>query len=230
MAENERESKGWLERPLAIVTIAAAIATALSSVSSWFQLSASRQQLAAMKFDQRPWISLKLSPGGPISHDEYGWVYPFNYKIENVGKSPALHVNFFAKLVPLAQPFDRDPGRHGWILKPSEPSDETVKQVCSGASSAVNDGFGNVLFPNEQEGNSTVVRSDVKVSGYYPGFVVVACATYSFSGESASHETMRAYELTAHAFAQSTIHLDPPDQVAEDVVFTPLPIHGSIAD
>ena len=223
----EKKEKHWLDYLLAFIAACSAGTVAFSANQAKHQLEESKAQLAAVKADQRPWISLDVLPAGPLSHDNHGWAFPFTYKIQNVGKSVATNVTFFYRMVPVVPPLDRDPGL-GFVYKPAEPTAQTVDTVCADASGSVKDGFGDIVFPGEKWGGPDTARSNAPGNGYFPGFVLVTCATYSFSGEIGVHKTMRAYLLTASG-ALATIHIDHDGPYPQPFSFIRHPIHGATA-
>ena len=102
---NERMMARWT-RNVGLFTLAAGFIGVITAGIFKWQLDAMQGQLQIMRMDQRPWVSLGVDIAGPLAHasvdGEYGirWHIPLKYRVENVGKTPALHVSFFAHILP----------------------------------------------------------------------------------------------------------------------------------
>ncbi|WP_434715532.1 hypothetical protein [Paraburkholderia sp. A3RO-2L] len=246
MVDGETPTKGNLNKHLApsqpakpekhlldyvavwVAAFAAAV-SAFSALASWYQLQASRDQLAAMKLDQRAWVAVDLSPVGPLDYGEQGWSYTFGYKLSNVGKSPASNVSFLAKMIPLAPPFEHDPGPNGFAFhEPVAKVHSTIEDVCRTSESLARQDGGEVTFPGAEKAGRWRVADRSPGDAYLAGFVIVACVTYKSAGDPSLHRSIRVFELEAHNYGK-TIHRDL-GIVSQALDFSPYQIDGAKAD
>jgi hypothetical protein len=229
---SERETKKhWLDYVAAWVALFAAIGSVFGAGASWYQFKASREQLQAMKFDQRPWISLEMQPEGPLVRDENnGMAYTFGYRLNNVGRSPAFNVMFTATMMPLANPQERPPAFGGFSYpEPNEALRRTVAQACQADAFARAQGMGEVMFPTAVQNLRWKAHSQGPAKGFVPGFAIVACVEYQFSGDPTVHKTVRVFDLEPREHGKM-IHLNAFDGALQELVFFPHPIEGFSAD
>lgn len=227
-----RETKRhWLDYVAAWVAACAAIGSLLGAGASWYQFKASRDQLQSMKFDQRPWISLEMQPEGPLVRDENnGLAYTFAYSLNNVGRSPAFNVMFTALMMPLADRKETGPASGGFSYpEPVAARRRTVAQTCQENDVARAQGMGEVLFPNAAQNRRWKAHSPGPARGWVPGFAVVACVEYQFSGDPTVHKTVRVFDLMPREYGKM-IHLDASNGDTQELVFFPHPVEGFSAD
>ena len=229
---SERETKKhWLDYVAAWVALCAAIGSLLGAGASWYQFKASRDQLQSMKFDQRPWISLEMQPEGPLVRDENnGLAYTFGDSLNNVGRSPAFNVMFTATMMPLADPKERPPASGGFSYpEPVAALRRAIAQTCHENDVARAQRMGEVMFPNAVQNLRWKAHSPGPAKGFVPGFAVVACVEYQFSGDPAVHETVRVFDLAPREYGKM-IHLDASSGDPPELVFFPHPVEGFSAD
>lgn len=223
-------SKSWLDYVAVWVALFAAIGSLLGAAASWYQFKASRDQLLAMKFDQRPWISLDLTPSGPLDRDVNGWGYTLGYTMVNVGRSPAFNVNFTANMIPLADAVDVPPAGNGFAFpEPTAAIRRKVDEMCAAGNDARSQGMGEIIFPSVSVTRRWRATSPTPEGGYVPGFAVVACLTYQFSGDTSVHRTVRVFDLTRVQYGEM-IHLAVENDAPQQLTFFPHPIEGFTAD
>lgn len=224
-------NKHWLDYVAAWVALCAAIGSLLGAGASWYQFRASRDQLQSMKFDQRPWVSLEMEPEGPFVHDESnGLAYTFRYSLNNVGRSPAFNVMFTATMMPLADPKETPPVSGGFSYpEPLEALRRAIAQTCQENDVARAQGMGEVMFPNAAQNLRGKAHSPGLAKGFVPGFVVVACVAYQFSGDPTVHKTVRVFNLEPREYGKM-IHLDSSNGDSPELVFSPQLVEGFSAD
>ena len=225
-----KTNKHWLDYVAVWVSCFAAIGALFGAGASWYQFKSSREQLQSMKFDQRPWISLEMQSAGPLDRDDKGWMYTFAYNLNNVGRSPAFNVMFTANMIPLAEPIDTPPASGAFSFpEPTVAIRRAVKETCDANSDARAQGMGEILFPNAIQNLRLKAHSQSPTTGFIPGFAVVACVTYQFSGDSTIHRTVRVFDLERRDYGQM-IHEDDYGVVPQDLVFVPHMVEGFSAD
>ena len=223
--------KHWLDYLAAWVAVFAAVGSRFGATASWYQFRASKDQLQSMRFDQRPWISLEMSPEGPLVRDESdGFAYTFGYSLSNVGRSPASKVMFTATLLPLADPQESPPVKGGFSYPdPSTALRRARVETCKANEEARVAGMGSVIFPNSTQNLRWKAHSPKLKRGFVPGFAVVACVEYQISGDTEIHRTVRVFELTAREYGKM-IDLGTSDSGPTKLVFFPHPVEGFFAD
>jgi len=229
---SEREAKKhWLDYVAAWVALCAAIGSLLGAGASWYQFKASRDQLQSMKFDQRPWISLEMQPEGPLARDENnGLAYTFGYSLSNVGRSPAFNVMFTATMMPLADPIEGPPTSGGFSYpEPVAALQRAIAQVCNANTDARAQGMGEVMFPGAAQNLRWKAHSTGADKGFVPGFAVVACVEYQFSGDPAVHKTVRVFDLVPRGYGKM-IRLSASSGDPTELVFIRHQIAGFSAD
>ncbi|MPW17855.1 hypothetical protein GCT13_13130 [Paraburkholderia sp. CNPSo 3157] len=222
--------KHLLDYVTVLVAVFAAAVSAFSALATWYQYRASRDQLAAMKSDQRAWISLDLEESGPLDHGSQGWTYVFNYKLTNVGRSPASGLTLTAEMIPLAPPFTKDPGTQGFSYpEPIARIHDATEEMCEASLRDARTGFADGLFPNGEKRGKWRVRDNSPGDAYLAGFAVVACVTYKNAGDPEVHRTARVFTLENHDVAKP-IHIGDDGIVFQGFDFAPYPLDGWIAD
>lgn len=230
MSETEPR-RHWLDYVGVWVALFAAVGSLLGAGASWYQFKASREQLQSMKFDQRPWVSLDMQSEGPLVRDENnGMAYTFAYSVNNVGHSPAFNVMFTATMIRLADPVERPAPASGYsYLEPTAALRGAVTQTCHENDVARAQGMGEVLFPNVVRNLRWKAHSPGPARGYVPGFAVVACVSYQFSGDPTVHKTVRVFDLLPQAYGKM-IDLDVSGGDPIEVAFIQQPVEGFSAD
>lgn len=224
-------SRHWLDYVAVWVALFAAIGSLLGAGASWYQFKASREQLLSMKFDQRPWISLDMQPEGPLVRDENnGMAYTFGYSLNNVGRSPAFNVIFTATMTPLADPMGTPPPASGFSYpEPVAAIRRATANTCQTNDDARAQGIGEVMFPGAVRNLRWKAHSPRPAKGFVPGFAVVACVSYQFSGDRVVHKTVRVFDLEPREYGRM-IHLDASGGDPIEVVFVPQQVEGFSAD
>lgn len=183
---NERMMARWT-RNVGLFTLAAGFIGVITAGIFKWQLDAMQGQLQIMRMDQRPWVSLGVDIAGPLAHDsvdgEYGirWHIPLKYRVENVGKTPALHVSFFAHILPTVS----ETKKMGFGRE--------LDELCRFTENVKAIGFewGEMLFPQEKwqerffivQGEEHLFTEAKKVVKQYPNldfgqFLIATCVTY----------------------------------------------------
>jgi hypothetical protein len=247
-AKHHRSTKKrrWTNDPAMFwITLAGVIAVvAYTSVAAWQgrlmsdQLNVMRGQLNAMAFDERPWLALDVSIGGPLVHDAVGssngvtWHVPLAYRIKNLGKTPAIDVALFAHILPMVG------GKEGINFS------EELDKACDFPEKmlTVGLGWGETIFPQEEWPEKTfrvtgtenifekAKRADPQQNStrYYGEFLVAPCVTYksTFSSE-APFRTAKEYLISKRTGAP--IDLEGETLNPAELHFIPNRTHGSLA-
>jgi hypothetical protein len=90
----------------------------------------------ALVASNRAWVKVDIIPGGPIAYSDNGVAFPFNFKVINIGRSPAVNVWVSPSIILTYPGGAIDPA--GEVMK--------VIQQHKGHSSA---SLGFTLFPND---------------------------------------------------------------------------------
>ncbi|WP_429344737.1 hypothetical protein [Paraburkholderia sp. GAS42] len=173
------------------------------------QLSVMQGQLNVMRADQRPWISLSMQADGPLVHDATGWSFLVKYSVANVGKSPAANVDFVATMIPWGPPQPNSDGSPTTFPDATADIHAATENICNameGFGGAA--GYGQILFPGEQQGQQFRVHPNGTIAGtgFVRDFIVIGCATYKFLGDPVTHRTVRIIDVSKSAYGQ-LIHL-----------------------
>jgi hypothetical protein len=124
----------WTRR-VGIFTAALVFVGVVTAVIFSQQLRVMRGQLDEMQTEQRPWISLEMQAEGPLVYDANGWNFVVKYSLNNVGKSPAISVDFLANMMPLAEVQPTPPTRMDIPMRPRpKPSSPRLKQLAESKS------------------------------------------------------------------------------------------------
>ena len=104
-----------------------------------------------------------------------------------------------------------------------------IAQTCHENDVARAQRMGEVMFPNAVQNLRWKAHSPGPAKGFVPGFAVVACVEYQFSGDPAVHETVRVFDLAPREYGKM-IHLDASSGDPPELVFFPHPVEGFSAD
>jgi hypothetical protein len=218
-----------------VVIALGAIVTGVVGYYQWRALqgtdNAIHRQLALMESDQRPRISLEMFLIEPFINDADGSHIDIGYKINNVGKSPAVSVNFLATMLPLGNIQPAAPTiPPGFAVRiPSDEINSAAETICE-EQDGLRDAFktGEIMFPNIPQTRKWRVRG-LRGPGFIPGFVVIGCVTYRFEGDLAIHRTIRIFDLSMQPYGQM-INLGAESIHPGDLAFFPHSENGSRAD
>jgi hypothetical protein len=230
---------GWLVAWTALLfaaTIANVVILNLTDDKIGQQLTVMKGQLDLLSLDQRPWLALDVSTKGPLSHDRKGWDYglswylPLDYRIKNVGKTPAIDVAFFAHIVPVATGVGR-------IFLQDE-----LERACVFWERMQQIGIGNseLIFPQEEwpekqfevHGPENTFEAAKKADGqtlkYLGQFLVTACVVYKPTFEvDVPFRTAKEYYVGDKS--RGAIDLDGRGISSDNLSFGPNPTRGSMA-
>lgn len=208
-----------------VITGVATIAVAAFTATLWIATREMQQASAAtldhlrkeFVAEHRPWVTLDCEVAGPLKYDGNVWRLPIKYRVQNIGRTPASHVNFFASILPLmlsvyTDTRDGDPA--GAPMGPPTVATDVMMElegVCRFHEVFVKhkmEILAQSLFPNEQDesifglaGNPTRFSEAAKTPGYSGQFLVAGCVSY---GSTFSDDLFR----TAKAFAVYKPHGD----------------------
>lgn len=227
--------QNWAQGIIAVVSVlgffGAVITVCLSYKAfreSQRQADAAQVQVKIMQDEQRPWISLELQPEGPLTRDSNGWNFIVKYALNNVGKSPAFDVDFYAVMIPLGDVQRNPPPREGFSFAlPTEAIHAAAEAICRVQERWP--AHGEVMFPGIQQILRYKPHSEPVGPGFIPGFVIIGCATYKFAGDSKVHETVRIFELTKRTYGEM-VDLNAESIAADDLAFFPHRGNGSRAN
>ena len=139
----------------------------------------------AMIADQRPWVSVKIDIGGPLTWNGQGANFVFNFTVENTGRTPALNAfvrlmiypdltseverqNEFSSLVR-----EKSPAR-GISLFPNKPS---VFKI------------GGSIYSAQLEEWRRWFAKTYKVDDYWVQPLLIGCVTYYSAFDNVQHQT-----------------------------------------
>jgi hypothetical protein len=205
------------------------------------QVKLSREAFLA---DQRPWLALTVHIAGPLAYDDKGsqtgmcWHIPLNYQVRHRGKSPAINVDFFAKILPFTQGYWPDDQIKDGIpqgpLIPGTDLEKEFDEVCSfheafvdnmasGRVMIFGDMFGEAFGLN---GNPALFDAAKNSQGYMGQFIVVACITYGSPLGPAHYRTAHAFALFKRTGDQR-INLNGETIPLAELAFVPHPLKQS---
>jgi hypothetical protein len=226
------------------IFLATAVAAAVG-FAQWRALHSTDEkigrQLALMESDQRAWVPLKIALGEGLTYDVSGWQAAITYRITNVGKSPALNADVFAKLMPFIDDhwlpeMIKDGVPQGKPISGTNPFSE-IDSACRFPESFKGGNWGRLLFPGEDSDGTHGLRTNAAqieqakiVSGGYHGqFLIVVCASYELSGDHSFHRTGQAFRLVKKTGTQM-IDLNGETISKEDLALVPVTAGGSFAN
>ena len=213
-----RQKIDWM----VVFTGVLALVGAISALVSLGQWSAIRGQLDAMQADQRPWIQVDVTVGGELDL-RAGWgILPLNYKIKNIGRSPATAVRvgawrftgknpfgglLFDALDRDCQAFSRRPvveAEQAWTVFPNDeiPPDGRFESASVGIIPA------QVAVEGQAQPNGSI---DVP-------FWFYGCVDYTFGEPAVHHQTgfvFEAYDLVQSLGETAKVALFPVGQVTD---------------
>lgn len=169
------------------------------------QLSVMQGQLDVMRAEQRPWISLSMQADGPLAHDGNGWNFLIKYDVTNVGKSPAIDVDFLATMIPWGPPQPRNDGTPTMFPDVTADVHAATESICNAMETSRAAGTaGQTLFPSEQQAQQFRVHPNGPINGegFIRNFIVIGCATYKFPNDSVTHRTIRIIDVSKSAYGQ----------------------------
>jgi hypothetical protein len=189
------------------------------------------RQLALMEADQRPWIALEMQLDDPLTNDASGSHLIVKYTLNNVGKSPAVAVDFMATMIPWGDRQPNPPPPPGYsVTIPTEAINTAVETICSAQDAWRSNGSGDIMFPNiPLQNRSWRISSGPNGPGFLPGFFIIGCATYKFVNDPTIHRTIRVYELGTRAYGQM-IDLSEETILTTDLAFIARRQNGSRAN
>lgn len=215
----------WIELAFTFAIMVATIVNVCVAVRQW---DVANGQLAVMRADQRPWISLDIEPEGPLIRDGNDWSFIVKYTINNVGKSPAFDVDFLAVMISLAAPQSIAPPPQGFSYgPPTKAVDTAVETACEEQQMFGNPG--SIFFPSAPQTNRWKAHGGNPRVGFIPGFSIVGCVTYRFTNEPIRHRTVRIFDLEMRAYGQM-IDLSATTIPIESLTFFPHYPTGSRAN
>lgn len=212
-------------------------------------IAANELSRKALIVDQRPWVSLDVQPSGSLAYDDkrwdagLRWHIPLEYKLKNIGKTPAINVSFFGKMIPFVLAHWPTSSIKNGVPQglPISGTDLTkeFEEVC-GFHEGLSDakmGWGRIMFPNEEGGGSQfgmnanpAIFDAVKESpeGYAGQFLVVVCVTYGSSLSEDKYRTAKAFQLHKLTGTRS-IDLNGETIPVTELGFDLSPVNGSHA-
>ena len=239
---------GWLDAHNSFITAAATFAMAFFTYYlanyALEQGQIANRQLRIMEADQRPWIKTTLSFGSDLVYSGTQMSVTIHTIMENVGRSPALNVSGFPKLIPtMLTPLVTN------YVSMLDPMKE-IRSYCDYIGTSVTKithtfPWGVIIYPDETSEADEPVSLDI--SGFkaelppanvldttpHPAapILVVSCVDYQASVESRHHQTADFFFLSRKRPGGSGLRdvypLDRQNIPQTDLAFRPSNIYGT---
>jgi hypothetical protein len=229
--ENSTNNKRSFREYLPIFLVfATAFAAGIGDIFFYAQWDAMK---TAILLDQRPWVSLEVNLGGPLTADASGWHIPLTYQLKNLGRTPGIDVSFFAHAIPTILAHQTSKG--AWVAGTN--LHKELDDVCGfpEMASRLDVNWGQLIFPEEKWpidtfgviGTPEIFKeAAAPQSGYSGQLLIVTCVSYGSTLNAWRYRTARAFYLAKKTGSKS-IDLSGETIYVPDLAFSPARFHGS---